>query len=111
MNQEEINTLFIALIKDIDAMIEKDFYKEKQIIKEIKEKVQDWFNDFKISKTLNNITLENIKFIDEEITELIDKYIMIEPVEENHVERLSYDFGILERIWKDEMLGEMKNVW
>ena len=80
MNQEEINTLFIALIKDIDAMIEKDFYKEKQIIKEIKEKVQDWFNDFKISKTLNNITLENIKFIDEEITELIDKYIMIEPV-------------------------------
>ena len=75
MNQEEINTLFIALIKDIDVMIEKDFYKEKQIIKEIKEKVQDWFNDFKISKTLNNITLENIKFIDEEITELIDKYI------------------------------------
>ena len=110
MNQEEINTLFIALIKDIDAMIEKDFYKEKQIIKEIKEKVQDWFNDFKISKTLNNITLENIKFIDEEITELIDKYIMIEPVEENHVERLSYDFGILERIWNDEMLGEKKNV-
>ena len=110
MNQEEINTLFIALIKDIDAMIEKDFYKEKQIIKEIKEKVQDWFNDFKISKTLNNITLENIKFIDEEITELIDKYIMIEPVAENHVERLSYDFVILERIWIDEMLGEMKNV-
>lgn len=104
MEYKEINSLFTGLIESLNSMLEHDLYQEKEIIVQIKEKTQNWFNDFKNNKTLTNIKVEDIKFLDLEITDLLDKYIMIESALENYVERTSYNFGILEKIWKDEIL-------
>lgn len=111
MDCMEISLLFDELIESLDFMLDNDFYTEKEVINQIKEKVQNWFDDFKKSKTLKNIKVEDIQFLDLEIIDLQDKYIMIEPVLENYIERTSYNFGILEKEWKDEMLGGEKNVW
>ena len=110
MDYVEITSLFTELIESLDYMLDNDFYIEKDLIMQIKEKVQSWFDDFKITKKLSNIKIDDIKFLDIEIIDLQDKYIMIESVLENYVERASYNFGILEKAWKDEMLGGKKIV-
>jgi len=111
MDYKEIELLFTGLVESINDMIQTDLYTEKELINQIKEKVENWFDSFKNSKSLTKIKLEDIKFLDLEIIDLQDKYIMIEPVLENYIERTSYNFGILEKAWKDEMLGGNKNVW
>ena len=104
MDYKEITLLFNGLISSIDYMLENAIYKEKETIAQIKEKVQIWFNDFKLNKTLINITVEDIKFLDLEITDLFDKYIAVEDSLENYIERISYNFGLLKKVWKDEKL-------
>ena len=46
-----------------------------------------------------------------ELTDIFDKYVETESVSENYTERLLYDFGHLEKSWKDEMLGGKSNEW
>ena len=104
MDYKEITLLFNGLISSIDYMLENAIYKEKETIAQIKEKVQIQFNDFKLNKTLINITVEDIKFLDLEITDLFDKYIAVEDSLENYIERISYNFGLLKKVWKDEKL-------
>lgn len=104
MDYKEIELLFTELVESLNDMIQTDLYTEKELINQIKEKVEIWFDSFKKSKSLTKIKLEDIKFLDLEIIELQDKYIMIEPVLENYIERTSYNFGILEKIRKDELL-------
>lgn len=104
MNYKEIHSLFDGLIDSIDYMLENNFYKERDIIFQIKGKILNWFEDFRVSKSLINITVEDIKFLDLEITDLFDKYIAVEDVLENYIERTSYNFGLLKKAWKDEKL-------
>ncbi len=47
--------------------------------------------------------------MDLEITDFFAQYVAIESVKANYSERLSYDFGELEILWKKEMLGEDLN--
>ena len=110
MEYKEIELLFTELIESLNDMLKNDLYTEKELINQIKEKVEIWLDSFKNSKSLTKIQLEDIQFLDLEIIDLQDKYIMIEPVLENYIERTSYNFGILEKAWKDEMLGGKKNV-
>ena len=107
MNYKEIEILFDGLIESLNDMLQTDLYTEKELINQIKEKVENWFDSFKKSKSLTKIKLEDINFLDLEIIELQDKYIMIEPVLKNYIERTSYNFGILEKNWKDEMLKKI----
>ena len=109
MDYKEIELLFAELIDSLDNMLKTTLYTEKEVINQIKEKVEKWFDSFKNSKTLTKIKIEDIQFLDLEIIDLQDKYIVIEPVLENYSERTSYNFGILEKVWKDEMLGGEKN--
>ena len=110
MEYKEIELLFTELVESLNDMLKNDLYTEKELINQIKEKVEIWLDSFKNSKSLTKIQLEDIQFLDLEIIDLQDKYIMIEPVLENYIERTSYNFGIHEKAWKDEMLGGKKNV-
>lgn len=107
MNYKEIEILFNGLIEALNDMLKTNLYTEKELINQIKEKVVNWGDSFKKSKSLTKIKLEDIRFLDIEIIELQDKYIMIEPILENYIERISYNFRILEKIWKDEMLKKI----
>ncbi len=78
-------------------MLESDIYNEKDIILKIKTLVEDWYNNYIKSNSLNLIKSENLKFLDLEITSLFDKYIKRETVKKNYCERLYYSFSILEK--------------
>lgn len=110
MDCDKIISLFDGMIDAINFMLKKDLYEEKDIIKQIKGKTQKWLNLFRKDKTLTSIDLDDIIFLDEEVIELLDRYVTIESYYENYVERLHYNFTLLEKMWKDEMLGGNKNV-
>lgn len=110
MNCNEINSLFLKVLEDIDLIMNDDFYNEKSSLLSVKEIIQNWYNNFQEQKTLKAINPENLKFADLEITDLFDKYLKTESVTNNFTERLSYDFGILKKVWKDQMLGEKSNI-
>lgn len=105
-----INKLFCNIIKNIDLILTNDFYNQKGELLQVKEKINNWFQDFSETGTLLTITPTEVEFLDLEITDLFDKYIKVEPVKQNYSERLSYYYGILKREWKDELLGGKKNV-
>ena len=55
--------------------------------------------------TLKDIEPKELEYISLEITDFFDKYLPSESVKENYAERLSYDFGQLEKYWKEEIVG------
>ena len=109
-NYEEINSFFIETLENMDNILNNDFYENKGNLIKAREKVQNWYDNFKNNKTLKNIEPKDLEFIDLEITDIFDEYIASEPVSENYIERLSYDFGHLEKYWKNEMLEGKENV-
>ncbi|MBR1413213.1 MAG: hypothetical protein IJ574_00900 [Bacilli bacterium] len=102
MNNKDIDTFFSKILEDIDKIIENDFYIEKKNILVIKNKIQEWYVCYKKNKTLKKINVKDLEFIDKEINDLFDKYIISEPINENYIERLSYDFGHIKKYWKSE---------
>lgn len=100
----EIDELFLTIIKTVDLMLGSDFYTEKQAILGIKENIENWYANFKVKDSLLGISVENLKNLDLEITEIFSKYIKTESTIINYSEVLSYYFNRLKRCWKDEFL-------
>ena len=107
---KKILEIFDNTIESIDYILNDDFYQKKGNLKQIRELIKKWFINYKETGTLKNISAEKLEYIDIEITSIFDKYIEIESVENNYVERLLFDFGNLMQFWKNEMLGGKDNV-
>ncbi len=109
MKFDEIKDLFEKMLESINYILKNDFYSNKYSVPQIKDKVEKWYSEFNTKKTLTTISVDDLQFIDWEITEVFDIYFKHETSKSNYTERLLYDFSILERYWKDEMLGGNKN--
>lgn len=105
--ERNIKSYFEGVIENIDIILNDDFYKQddKKCLISIRPEIEKWFDDYLKNNTLKNINPETLKDMGLEITTLFDNYIASEPLENNYVERLLFDFGKLEKYWKDEMLG------
>ena len=108
--EKEIISFFNDTLEDIDDILKSDFYHDKANLKEIREKIERWYKNFIQKKSLVCIEPQELKQLDLDITTIFADYVATEPVKENYTERLLYDFGHLEKYWKDEMLGGNKNV-
>lgn len=105
MTFDKIKDLFENMIVALDFILDNDFYLNKYSVPQIKKIVEKWYSEFREKNTLKTISVEDLKFLDLEITEIFDVYFKNEPLKDNYTERLLYDFGALEGYWKDEMLG------
>lgn len=99
----DIDELFTTIIKTIDLIFNNEFYSNDQSLMKVKKIIENWYFDFKENKTLKNISVEDLKYVDLEITNFFDKYIEIEPIKHNYTEILSYNFDIFQKEWKYEM--------
>lgn len=107
-NEKDIKSYFNDILKNIDIILENSFYKEndKENLKNIKNLINKWYKSYLDSNKLIEIEPKKLEYIDLEITDFFAKYIETESAKENYAERLLYDFGRLEHLWKDEMLGK-----
>lgn len=105
--QRDTNSYFQGVLENINIILNNNLYKDidKENLKFIKLKIENWYESYKENKTLKGINPNLLKSIDTEITDFFEKYIVTEPIKENYAERLSYDFGCLEKHWEIEMLG------
>ena len=112
MTTEPRNTIsfFKGVLENIDIILNSNFYADEDKINfnKLKEKIESWYTAYKKTNTLKDIEAKDLENIDLEITDFFDKYIIKEPVKENYAERLLYDFGHLEKNWKQELLGGNK---
>lgn len=108
----DIKSYFDGVLENIDIILQDRFYKleNKDTIKEIKNKINNWYNIYKTKKTLKFIEPKELEYIQLEITDLFDEYYIDEDIDKNYTERLLYDFSHLAHYWKDEMLGGKKDV-
>ena len=106
MEDKEITNLFSKLLININKAQNDNHYSEKEQLNTIEIKVKKWYESYKETYSLKNIKIEDLNFIDREITDLFDKYISLESIENNYIEIMLYNFGLLEKYWKDEMLGD-----
>ena len=97
-----IDDIFITLIKTIDLVLDNDFYYDTEQLNKCKHIIEKWYESFKQNNTLTKIELNNLKFLDLEISDFFGKYIESEPVEHNYTEILTYYFSNLKRYWKNE---------
>lgn len=105
MEKKEISILFTNLLNTIDLILNSEFYTDKCDLIEVKVKIEEWYRNYKNSSSLKSINYKDLEFMDSDIMELFDEYIKTESVSNNYVERLSYDFNILLKKWKEEMIG------
>ena len=110
MINSDIEKLFLKIFKDISLILDDNFYSDKGSLEAVKVILDKWHIDFKEKQTLKTIEPKELEFVSLEITDLFDKYIETESVVNNYIEQLSYDFSILEKEWKAEMLEDKKNV-
>ena len=104
MDKDNLEMLFISTLDSIDTIINNNFYTDKDNIKEIRNKINNWYKSFIDTNSLKGISSEDLKYLNLEITNLYDKYLSDEPIKENYTERLSANFSLLEHEWKSEML-------
>ena len=102
---EGITELFNNIIDDIENIIENDFYGDKGEIRKVRGIILAWFDDFNKNGTLKNISRDDLVFVDLEISTIFGMYISSESVSDNFCERLSFDFSLLKKYWKDEIVG------
>ena len=109
---KDINSYFDNVLENLDIILKNKFYnlENRGTIKEIKQKIINWYDSYKDKKTLKYISPKDLEYIALEITDLFDKFYEKEDIDKNYTERLLYDFSHLEHYWKDEMLGGKKNV-
>ena len=106
--ERDTKSYFDGIIENIDIILTNDLYKleNKDTIKEIRNKIINWYNTYKTKRTLKYIEPKELEYIALEITDLFDKFYEKEEIDKNYTERLLYDFGSLEKLWKKEMLGD-----
>lgn len=104
MVKEEV--LFTEILKNLEIVIRSELYTEKDAFSDIKKRISNMFNIYKADKSLKKINAEEIKSLDLEITDLFDKYLKIERQDKNYMERIYFDFDVLEHIWKEEIMNE-----
>ena len=110
MNKDrDIKSYFEGVLENIDIILQDSFYKQynKDTIKEIRNKINNWYKSYKEKKTLKYIEPKELEYIQLEITDLFDKYYIDEDINKNYTERLLYDFSHLEHYWKDEVVGKI----
>ena len=109
--QRDINSYFQGVLENINIILDNNFYSDddKKSLESVKLKIENWYAVYKEKNTLNGIEPKELENIGFEITDFFDKYVITESVKENYAERLSYDFGHLEKDWKIEMLEGKKN--
>jgi len=107
----DIRSYFDGVLENIDAILKSDFYKEedKNNLRIVRLKIENWYKIYREHDTLKGIEPKELEYIQLEIIDFFDKYIVSESVKENYAERLLYDFEHLESYWKEEMLGGRKN--
>lgn len=105
--QRNINSYFEGVLENINIILNNNFYSEndKKTLEYVKIEIDKWYKIYKQKNTLIGIEPNELKNIGLEITDFFDKYIITESLKENYAEKLLYDFGYLEKIWKIEMLG------
>ncbi len=103
----DAKSYFDGVLENINIILCNNFYKneDKENLKFVKAKIENWYKIYKKENTLKSIDFKELENLELEITDFFDKYVATESVKENYAERLLYDFGCLEMIWKDEMLG------
>lgn len=104
MNKERsIESYFNGVLKNIDIILNSDFYKKSDVknLNKVKLKMKKWYKNYKVKNTLTGINPKELEYMDLEITDFFDKYMIIETVLENYSERLLYDFSKLEHEWKE----------
>ena len=107
--KRDIKSYFDGVLENINIILENDFYTDKKNLKDVKILIEKWYKSYKEKKTLRGINPKELENIGFEITDFFDRYLTIESVKENYAERLLYDFGHLEKDWKEEMLGVKRN--
>jgi hypothetical protein len=100
---KEITELFSSINNTINLVFENEFYTNTNKLLEVKKIMENWYNSFNATKSLINIKIADLEFINSEIIDFFDKYISTEPIDHNYAEILSYCFGILKKYWKDEL--------
>jgi len=108
MNSDrDIKSYFDGVLENIDIILDNSFYKDKdkESLIFVKTKIEHWYKTYKEKNTLTGILPKELEIIGFEITDFFDHYIATESVKENYAERLLYDFGHLEKDWKNEMLN------
>ncbi|MBQ8472347.1 MAG: hypothetical protein IJ501_02460 [Bacilli bacterium] len=108
MKEQEINKLFSVFLDTLNLVFDDNFYKNTPELQEIQKIMNRWYCDFKKEKTLINISLQEIQFLDLEITDFFDKYIETEDALYNYTEILSFNLSQLEKYWKDEVIERNK---
>lgn len=108
--ENDIDLYFKGALKNIDLILNDNFYHNKEVLKEVRQKIQKWYDYYQNSGSLMNIDVKELEFLDLEITDFFTHYVETESIKKNYSERLYYDFSHLERYWKDEMLGGNENV-
>lgn len=110
MPNRNIDSYFKGVIENIDIILNNDFYKkeDKHELISVKNKIVSWQENYKTKKSLIGIDPKDLEYIDLEITDIFDKYMIAESYYENYTERLSFDISQLESAWKEEMLRRNK---
>lgn len=110
MPNRNIDSYFKGVIENIDIILNNDFYKkeDKHELISVKNKIISWQENYKTKKSLIGIDPKDLEYIDLEITDIFDKYMIAESYYENYTERLSFDISQLESAWKEEMLRRNK---
>ena len=86
VKDRDIKSYFNGVLENIDIILQDNFYKleNKDTIKEIRNKINNWYNTYKEKKTLKYIDAKELEYIDIEITELFDKYYIDEDIDKNY---------------------------
>ena len=98
----EINRLFKVLIETIDLMLNTEFYNDTTSLVQDKAVITEWYDAYKNNNRLNTISIERLVELDNDISDIFNKYIEAEPISHNYVEILDYYFCKLKRYWKDD---------
>lgn len=104
--QRDTDSYFQGILDNIKIILNNKFYydNDKKNLQFVKLEIEKWYMLYKEKNTLKGIEPNTLKNIELEVTDFFDKYVISEPVKKNYSERILYDFGCLEKIWKKEML-------
>ena len=108
--ERDIKSYFDGVLENLDIILQNDFYKleNRATVNDIRNKINNWYNTYQNKNSLKNIEPKELEYLAHEITDLFDKFYNDEDIDKNYTERLLYDFGSLEKLWKKEMLGDKK---
>jgi len=83
--------------------LNNNFYTDTKSLLQVKNVVENWYDDFKKTNSLTTINTKDLEFLDLEVTDFFSKYIETEPLSHNYSEILSHYLSQLEKYWKNEI--------